>query len=54
MSFTDSWSGCVLDTLTTEREKPDASPIHIADMKDLAMRNIKRFSRSKSKDDTKP
>jgi hypothetical protein len=32
---------------------PDASPVHITGTKDLAMRNIKWFSRSKRKDDIK-
>jgi hypothetical protein len=36
-----------------EREVPDASPVHITYMKNLAMRNIKRFSRSKRKDGIK-
>jgi hypothetical protein len=53
LSFTDSWSEYVLDIITIEHEVPDASPVHIAYMKDLAMRNIKRFSRSNRKDDTK-
>jgi hypothetical protein len=43
----------VPDVVTIEREVPDASRVHIAYMKDLAMRNIKRFSRSKKKDDIK-
>jgi hypothetical protein len=53
LSFTDTWSECVLDIVTIEREVPNASPVQIADMKDLAMRNIKRFSLSKRKDDIK-
>jgi hypothetical protein len=40
LSFTDSWSECVLDIVTIEREVPDASSIHTAYMKDLVMRNI--------------
>jgi hypothetical protein len=43
----------VLDVVTIECEVPDASPVHIAYMKDLVMRNIKQFSRSKGKNDTK-
>jgi hypothetical protein len=39
----------VLGIVTIEREVPDASLIRIAYMKDLAMRDIKRFSRSKRK-----
>jgi hypothetical protein len=41
LSFTYNWSECVLDIATMEHEVPDASPVHIADMKDPAMRNIK-------------
>jgi hypothetical protein len=41
LSFTDSWSECVLDIVTIECEVPDASPVHITGTKDLAMRNIK-------------
>jgi hypothetical protein len=43
----------VPDIVTIDCEVPDASPIHIADIKDLAMRNIKRFSRSKRKEKIK-
>jgi hypothetical protein len=43
----------VLNIVTIECEVPDASPVHTADMKDLAMRNIKRFSRSKRKSNIK-
>jgi hypothetical protein len=43
----------VLDIVTIEREVPDALPVHTAYMKDLAMRDIKRVSRSKRKDDIK-
>jgi hypothetical protein len=43
----------VLDIITVDREVPDASPVHISYMKDLAMLNIKRFSLSKRKDDMK-
>jgi hypothetical protein len=50
LSFTDSWSECVLDVVTIEREVPDAWLVHIACMKDRTMRNIKRFCRSKRKD----
>jgi hypothetical protein len=32
---------------------PDALPVHIAYMKDLAMQNVKQFSRLKRKDDIK-
>jgi hypothetical protein len=53
LSFTDSLSEYVLDIVTIEHEVPDASPVHIPNMEDLAMRNIKRFSRSKGKDDIK-
>jgi hypothetical protein len=53
LSFTDSWLECVVDIVTIEREAMDASPLHIACIKDLAMQNIKRFSRSKRKDDIK-
>jgi hypothetical protein len=53
LSFTGNWSECVLDIVMIEREVPDASPVHIAGMKDLAMRNIKQFSGSKKKDDIK-
>jgi hypothetical protein len=53
LSFTDSWSECVLDIVRIEREVPDASPVHIASMKDFTMRNVKRVSRSKRKDDIK-
>jgi hypothetical protein len=52
-SFTGSWSEYVLHIVTIEREVPDASLIHIAYMKDLAMRNIKRFSRPKRKNKIK-
>jgi hypothetical protein len=41
LSFADSWSECVLDIVTIEHEVPDGSPVHIAYMKNLAMRNIK-------------
>jgi hypothetical protein len=37
LSFTDNWSECVFDIVTIECEVPDASPIQIADMKDLVM-----------------
>jgi hypothetical protein len=53
LSFTNNWSECVLNIVTIEREVLEASPVHIADMKDLAMQTIKRFSRSKMKDDIK-
>jgi hypothetical protein len=53
LSFIDSWSECVLDIVTIDREVPDASPVYNAYMKDLAMWTIKRFSRSKRKDDIK-
>jgi hypothetical protein len=53
LSFTDNWSESALDIITIEREVPDASPIHSDYMKNLAMRNIKRFSRSKRIDDIK-
>jgi hypothetical protein len=53
LSFTDSWSECVLDIVTIKREVPDASPVHITSMEDLAMRNIKRFSQSNRKDKVK-
>jgi hypothetical protein len=43
----------VLDIATIEGEVPDASHVYIADMKDLAMRNIKRFSRPMRKNDRK-
>jgi hypothetical protein len=43
----------VLDITTIEREVPDASPVHVADMKDRVMGNIKRFSRPMRKDDIK-
>jgi hypothetical protein len=36
-----------------ECEVPDAWPVHIASMKDLPMRNIKRFSRPRKKDGIK-
>jgi hypothetical protein len=51
LSSTDSWSEWVLDIVAIEREVPDTSPVHIAYTKDLAIRNIKRLSRPKSKDD---
>jgi hypothetical protein len=38
LSFTDSWSECVLDIVTIKREILDASPVHVAYMKDLATR----------------
>jgi hypothetical protein len=53
LSFTNSWSECVLDIVTIEREVQNVSLIRIACMKDLAMRNIKRFSQSKRKTDIK-
>jgi hypothetical protein len=51
--FTYNWSECVLDIVTIEREVLDVSPVHIAYMKGHGMQNIKRFSRSKRKDDIK-
>jgi hypothetical protein len=53
LSFTDSWSKYVLDIVTIEREVLDALPIYIADVKGFEMRNIKRFSQLKRKDDRK-
>jgi hypothetical protein len=49
LSFADSWSECVPNFFTIEREVPDTSPVHVPDMKDLAMRNIMEFSRSRGK-----
>jgi hypothetical protein len=53
LSFTDSWPEYVLDIITIEREVPDKSPVYIVYMKNLAIRNIERFSRSKTKYDVK-
>jgi hypothetical protein len=53
LSFTDNWPEWVFDIVTIEREVPDESPVYIADIKDLAIRNIKRFSGPKRKDDIK-
>jgi hypothetical protein len=53
LSFTDNWSGCVLDIATIEHEVPNPSSVHIVYMKDLTMRNIRRFSRSMKKDEIK-
>jgi hypothetical protein len=44
-----TWSRCVLDVQKLEREVPDESPAHIAYLKELAIRNMKRFSHSKGK-----
>jgi hypothetical protein len=53
LSFTDSRSECVLDIVMVEREVTGASPVHISHMNDFAIRSIKRFPRSKRKDDIK-
>jgi hypothetical protein len=41
LPFTDSWSECVLDIVKIEGPVPDASPVYITYMKDLAIRKIK-------------
>jgi hypothetical protein len=40
---------CVLDVQKLEREVPHEAAAHITDLKDLAIRNIKRFSPPRSK-----
>jgi hypothetical protein len=49
LSFPGTWLRCVLDIQKLEREVPDESPAHITCLKELAIRNIKRFSHSKGK-----
>jgi hypothetical protein len=53
LSFTDNWAESALDIVTIEHEVPGSSLVHVTYMKNLAMRNIKRFSRSNRKDDIK-
>jgi hypothetical protein len=50
ISFQETWnSKCILDVRMLEREIPNESAAHIAYVKDLAARNIKRFSGSRQK-----
>jgi hypothetical protein len=51
ISFLHPWQYCVLDLVKLERQTPDESPTHLEYVKDIAIRNIKRFSRSKKKDE---
>jgi hypothetical protein len=51
VSFSDTWSKCVVDVQKLELQVPDDSSQHIPDVKDLAVRNIKRFSRSRKKEE---
>jgi hypothetical protein len=45
--FPVTWSRRVLGVQKLEREVPDESPARIAYIKELAIRNMKRFSHSK-------
>jgi hypothetical protein len=51
VTFRETWSKCVLEIRPLERQAPDQSPAHVAYLKDLAARNIKRFSGSRSKEE---
>jgi hypothetical protein len=49
--FSDTWAKCVVDVQKLERQVPDDSPQHITDLNDLAVRNIKRFSHSRKREE---
>jgi hypothetical protein len=51
LTFEETWADCVLEIRTLERQAPDPSPAHATYVKDLAVRNIKRFSGSRSKEE---
>jgi hypothetical protein len=42
---------CVLDMVEMNRHAPVESPLHAIDLNDVAMRNIRRFSHSKKKEE---
>jgi hypothetical protein len=51
VTFRDTWSKSVLEVRTAEREPADQSQAHATPIKDLAVRNIGRFSRSRNRDE---
>jgi hypothetical protein len=42
---------CILDMVEVNRDAPVESPFHVIHFKDIAMRNIRRFSRFKKKEE---
>jgi hypothetical protein len=48
-----TWQTCVLDMMEVNRDTPVQSPLHVIHLKELAMRNIRRFLHSKNKEEIK-
>jgi hypothetical protein len=51
VSLIHTWENCILDVVKIDRHIPDESPTHFEYVRDITIRNIKRFSKSKKKDE---